>query len=188
MDCEPGALGMQKCYVNINTPTGCTTGTPGCTTTRQEVIGDSAQGLVTKAPSNSSWMAWIPNLVSLNNQGQAYQPYGAGGIPYSMGGGSTVKWTPIGADGDQALSYLSTIPGSGAREAYQQRTCNPLWSNVFGCREGSEEQADQEIQNSGQTAGTAQQKDGIMSSNLTKAGIGVLTLGGLYFGYKKIKG
>ncbi len=141
MDCEPGALGMQKCYVNVNTPTGCTTGTPGCTTTRQEVIGDSAQGLVTKAPSNSSWMAWIPNLVSLNNQGQAYQ----------------------------------------------QRTCNPLWSNVFGCREGDEEQADQEIQSSGQTAVTTQ-KGEIMSSNLTKAGIGVLTLGGLYFGYKKIKG
>ena len=22
MECDPGALGMQKCYVNINTPTG----------------------------------------------------------------------------------------------------------------------------------------------------------------------
>jgi len=188
MDCEPGALGMQKCYVNVNTPAGCTTGTPGCTTTRQEVIGDSPQGLVTKAPSNSSWMAWIPNLVSLNNQGQAYLPYGSAGIPYSLGGGSTVKWTPIGADGDQALAYLSTAPGSGAREAYQQRTCNPLWSNVFGCREGSEEQADQEIENSGQTAVTAQQKDGIISSNLIKASFGVVALGGLYFGYTKLRG
>ena len=188
MDCEPGALGMQKCYVNINTPTGCTTGTAGCTTTRQEVIGDSAQGLVTKAPSNSSWMAWIPNLISLNQDGQAYQPYGAGGIPYSLGGGSTVNWSPIGADGDQALSYLSTIPGSGAREAYQQRTCNPLWSNVFGCREGSEEQADQEIQSSAQTATPVKQKSGIMSSNLAKGAIGISVLGGLYFGYTKIKG
>jgi hypothetical protein len=133
-------------------------------------------------------MAWIPNLISLNQDGQAYQPYGAGGIPYSLGGGSTVNWSPIGADGDQALSYLSTIPGSGAREAYQQRTCNPLWSNVFGCREGSEEQADQEIQSSAQTA---QQKSGnnvFTSANLIKGVVGVSALGGLYFGYKKIRG
>ena len=94
----------------------------------------------------------------------------------------------MGQDGNQALAYLDSAPGAGAREAYQQRTCNPLWSNVFGCREGNEEQTDQEIQSSAQTATTAQQNSGIMSSNLAKAGIGVLTIGGLYFGYTKIKG
>jgi len=59
---------------------------------------------------------------------------------------------------------------------------------VFGCREGSEEQADQEIQSSGQTA---QQKSGnkvFTSANLIKGVVGVSALGGLYFGYTKIKG
>lgn len=28
------------------------------------------------------------------------------------------------------------MPGAGAAHAYQERTCNPLWSNVFGCKEG----------------------------------------------------
>ena len=190
MECDPGALGMQRCYVNVNSPTGCTTGTPGCTTTRQEVIGDSPQGLVTKAPSSSSWMAWVPNLISLNQDGNAYQPYGPAGIPYSLGGGSSVRWSPMGQDGNQALAYLDSAPGAGAREAYQQRTCNPLWSNVFGCREGNEEQTDQEIQSSG-TATTAQQKGGntvFTSANLIKGVVGVSALGGLYLGYKKIKG
>ena len=79
-------------------------------------------------------------------------------------------------------------PAQGQEEAYQQRTCNPLWSNVFGCREGNEEQTDQEIQSSGQTAVPIEQKGGIMSSNLAKGVVGVSALGGLYFAYTKIKG
>ncbi len=135
--CDPGALGMQKCYVNVNTPTGCTTGTPGCTTKRQEIIGYTAGGdPVSKGQSSSPWMAWVPELTTLNNQGQAYQPYGPAGIPYTMDGGSTVKWTPAGAGSEQALAYLDSAPGAQAREAYQERTCSPLWSNVFGCKEG----------------------------------------------------
>ena len=186
ISCEPGALGMQTCYVNVNTPTGCTTGSPGCTTTKQEIIGYTAAGQpISKGKSTSSWMAFVPQVTTLNNKGQAYQPYGPAGIPYSLQGGSLVKWNPTDM---QALAYLDSAPGAQARDAYQERVCSPLWSNVFGCREGDEAQTDQEIQSSGQNSVTAQQKGGIMSSNLAKAGIGVLTIGGLYFGYKKIKG
>ncbi len=135
--CDPGALGMQRCYVNVNTPTGCVTGTPGCTTTQQEIIGYTAGGdPVSKGQSSSPWMAWVPELTTLNNKGQAYQPYGPAGIPYTMDGGSLVKWNPAGAGSDQALAYLDSAPGAQARKMYQERTCNPLWSNVFGCKEG----------------------------------------------------
>jgi len=137
IDCDPGALGMQRCYVNVNSPTGCTTGTPGCTTTRQEIIGYTAGGdPVSKGQSSSSWMAWVPEVTTLNNKGQAYQPYGPAGIPYTMDGGSLEKWTPAGAGSEQALAYLDSAPGAQAREMYQERTCSPLWSNVFGCKEG----------------------------------------------------
>ena len=135
--CDPGALGMQKCYVNVNSPTGCTTGTPGCTTTRQEIIGQTAGGdPVSKGQSSSPWMAWIPQVTTLNQDGNAYQPYGPAGIPYTMDGGSLEKWTPAGAGSEQALAYLDSAPGAQAREMYQERTCSPLWSNVFGCKEG----------------------------------------------------
>ena len=135
--CDPGALGMQQCYVNVNTPTGCTTGTPGCTTTKQEIIGYTAGGApVSKGQSSSPWMAWIPQVTTLNQDGNAYQAYGPAGIPYTMDGGSLEKWTPAGAGSEQALAYLDSAPGAQAREAYQERTCSPLWSNVFGCKEG----------------------------------------------------
>ena len=137
--CDPGALGMQQCYVNVNTPTGCTTGTPGCTTTKQEIIGYTAGGdPVSKGQSSSPWMAWIPQVTTLNQDGNAYQPYGPAGIPYTMDGGSLIKWNPAGAGSEQALAYLDSAPGAQAREAYQERTCSPLWSNVFGCKEGNQ--------------------------------------------------
>ena len=135
--CDPGALGMQTCYVNVNTPTGCTTGAPGCTTTKQEIIGYTSGGEpVSKGESSSPWMAWVPELTTLNQDGQAYQPYGSAGIPYSLDEGSLVKWNPAGAGSEQALAYLDSAPGAQARKMYQERTCNPLWSNVFGCKEG----------------------------------------------------
>ena len=184
ISCEPGALGMQTCYVNVNTPTGCTTGSPGCTTTKQEIIGYTAAGQpISKGKSTSSWMAFVPQLTALNQDGQAYQPYGPAGIPYSLQGGSLVKWNPTDM---QALAYLDSAPGAQARDAYQERVCNPLWSGVFGCREGNEAQTDQEIQS--QNVTTAQPKAKNKSSNLIKASFGVVALGGLWYGYKKMRG
>ena len=76
------------------------------------------------------------NRTRVNQDGNAYQPYGPAGIPYTMDGGSLEKWTPAGAGSEQALAYLDSAPGAQAREMYQERTCSPLWSNVFGCKEG----------------------------------------------------
>jgi hypothetical protein len=120
--------------ISVNTPSGCTTGAAGCVTTQQEVIGytDSGQP-ISKGPSTSSWMDWTPTLTTLDQDGNAYQPYTAG-IPYTLEGGSVVKWNSTDS---QALAYLDSAPGAGAREAFQKRTCNPLWSNVFGCKEGN---------------------------------------------------
>ena len=64
---------MQTCYVNVNTPTGCTTGSPGCTTTKQEIIGYTQAGQpISKGKSSSSWMDFVPQLTVLNQDGQAY--------------------------------------------------------------------------------------------------------------------
>jgi len=125
-------LGGQQ-TISVNTPSGCTTGAAGCVTTQQEVIGytDNWEP-ISKAPSTSPWMAWVPTLTTLDQDGNAYQPFTAG-IPYTLEGGPVVKWD---STDPQALAYLDSAPGAGAREAYQERTCNPLWSNVFGCKEG----------------------------------------------------
>lgn len=112
---------------------------PGCTPVnskecRQLVIGTAAGGgVVTEAPSDKPWMAFVPMLHTFNQDGTAYQPYTAG-IPTTLEGGSVVKWDSTNS---QALAYLDSAPGAGAMKAYQERTCNPLWSNVFGCKEGN---------------------------------------------------
>jgi len=85
-----------------------------------------------KQKSDSPWMAWIPSVYTLDQDGNSYQPY-TKGIPYTLDGGSVVKWNPTDS---QALAYLDSAPGAGARKMYQERTCSPLWSNVFGCKEG----------------------------------------------------
>ncbi len=120
-------------YLTVYTPAGCDPAVPPCTVTQQEVIGYTAGGEpISKGQSSSPWMAWVPTLTTLDNRGNAYQPYTAG-IPYTLEGGSVVKWDSTDA---QALAYLDSAPGAGARDAYQKRTCNPLWSNVFGCKTG----------------------------------------------------
>ena len=121
-------------YLTVYTPAGCDPAVPPCTVTQQEVIGYTAGGEpISKGQSSSPWMAWVPTLTTLDNRGNAYQPYTAG-IPYTLEGGSVVKWDSTDA---QALAYLDSAPGAGARDAYQKRTCNPLWSNVFGCKTGN---------------------------------------------------
>ena len=111
---------------------GCTpVNSPAC---RQKVIGTAPNGgVVTEAPSDKPWMAWVPMLHTFNQDGTAYQP-STSGIPYTLDGGSVVKWD---STDPQALAYLDSMPGAGAAHAYQERTCNPLWSNVFGCKEGN---------------------------------------------------
>jgi|TARA_R110000851_G_scaffold222099_1_gene374907 hypothetical protein len=129
LQCAPGALGMQDCDIVL--PDG----------SRQEVIKwDDSGNAITKAPSTSPWMAWVPQLWSLNQQGQQYAPFGPAGIPYTMSG--MVNWQGKGSNFDNmgwadpnARNYLQSIPGSGARAAYNSRVCDPLWP-TFGCRTG----------------------------------------------------
>jgi len=112
---------------------GCVpVGDPSCET-RQLVIGTTAGGgVVSEAPSDKPWMAFVPMLTTLDQDGNAFRPYQQG-IPTTLEGGSVVKWDSTNS---QALAYLDSAPGAGAMKAYQERTCNPLWSNVFGCKEG----------------------------------------------------
>jgi len=100
---------------------------------RQDVIGyDDYGNPVVKQKSDSPWMAWVPSVYTLDQDGKSYLPY-TEGIPYTLEGGSVVKWNPTDS---QALAYLDSAPGAQARKMYQERTCSPLWSNVFGCKEG----------------------------------------------------
>ena len=111
--------------VLVNTTTG----------ERQDVIGyDDGGNPVVKQKSDSPWMAWVPSVYTLDQDGKSYQPY-TKGIPYTLEGGSVVKWNPTDS---QALAYLDSAPGAQARKMYQERTCSPLWSNVFGCKEGNQ--------------------------------------------------
>jgi len=84
--CDPGALGYRKCYVNVHDPPGCDPAVPPCTVTQQEIILYTESGdPITKAPSDSSWLAWVPTLNTLNQYGISYQPYGEAGLPYATG-------------------------------------------------------------------------------------------------------
>jgi hypothetical protein len=88
ISCDPGDLYTRKCYVNVHSTPGCDPSTdPSCTVSQQEIIGYTSGGdPISKGPSDKSWLAWIPQLTTLNDQGIAYQPYGAAGMPYTPHG------------------------------------------------------------------------------------------------------
>ena len=122
--CDPGDLFNRKCY---------TTNSSGV---KEEITDWTANGEpISKGQSNVSWLAWIPTLTTLNQDGIAYQPYGEAGIPYLLGGGSAISaYMPSsGADSQDAYYINEVMPGSQARKMYNKRTCSPLW-NTFGCK------------------------------------------------------
>lgn len=123
--CDPGDLYNRKCYVNVHDPPGCDASDPACTITQQEVIGYTDGGdPISKAPSQSSWMAWIPSLTSLNDSGVAFQPYGQTGIPYTPHGIAGVSGS--GADyPSESSNDASTSPQEPPAEA------SPLQSSVI---------------------------------------------------------
>ena len=123
ISCDPGALGMQTCYT-----------TDPVSGAKQEIIGYTAGGdPISKGASSSSWMAWVPTLTTLDQSGTAYQPYGEAGIPYTMGGGSLIKWMMSGGADPQDIAYLEQAPGAFSRKMYDERTCDPLWPTL-GCK------------------------------------------------------
>ena len=123
--CDRGDLYNRRCYVQD----------PSDPSKKQEIIGYTSGGdPISKAPSTVPWMAWTPTVTTLNDQGNAYQPYGQAGIPYTQTG-STMKWMPSSGADMQDYKYLNeSMPGSLSRWMTENRVCNPLWSNVFGCR------------------------------------------------------
>ena len=125
--CDPGDLFNRKCY---------TTNASG---EKEEIVGYQNGNPVSKAKSSSSWIAWVPTLTTLNQDGTAYQPYGEAGIPYLLGGGSAIgAYMPSSGADMQDYYYLNEVmPGSQARKMYNERTCSPLW-NTFGCKTGDE--------------------------------------------------
>jgi hypothetical protein len=121
--CDPGDLYSRKCY---------TTNSSGV---KEEIIGYTNNGdPISKAQSSSSWIAWVPTLTTLNQDGTAYQPYGQAGIPYTKTGSAMGAYMPSSGADMQDYYYLNEVmPGSQARKMYNQRTCSPLW-NTFGCK------------------------------------------------------
>ena len=95
--CDPGDLYSRRCYVN--TASG----------EKQEIIGYTSDGQpISKAQSSASWIAWVPTLTTLDQSGQAYQPYGEAGLPYvapGAGGSGTQEDSDSAfVDGDESSS------------------------------------------------------------------------------------
>ena len=121
--CDPGDLYSRRCYVN--TASG-----------KQEIIGYDNQGNpISKAPTTAAGTAWQPSVTVLDDSGNAYQPYGSGGLPFTMSGIAGIFGiTPSSGADPQDWKYITeSAPGSFSRAMYQQRTCNPLW-NTQGCK------------------------------------------------------
>ncbi len=121
--CDPGDLYNRKCYVN--TASG-----------KQEIIGyDSSGNPISKQATTAAGTAWQPSITVLNQDGKAYQPYGSGGLPFTMSGIAGIFGiTPSSGADPQDWKYITeSAPGSYSRKMYNQRVCNPLWPTL-GCR------------------------------------------------------
>jgi|TARA_R110000751_G_scaffold16139_4_gene51472 hypothetical protein len=127
IQCDPGSLYSRKCF------------TVGAGGVRQEIIGyDNAGNPISKQATTAAGTAWQPALTVLDQDGNPYQPYGSGGIPWTLGGGMTGigNVMPSGGADPQDWKYITeNAPGAQARIAYENRICNPLWP-TFGCKTG----------------------------------------------------
>ncbi len=110
--CDPGALYYRKCYVNVHDPPGCDPAVPPCTVTQQEIISYTESGdPISKAPSTSSWIAWIPTLNTLDMSGVSYQPYGDAGLPYATGAITTGAGLSNPSDSSSGSTDLGDTSG-----------------------------------------------------------------------------
>ncbi len=125
ISCDPGDLYSRRCYVT-NPSSGA----------KEEIIGyDSAGNPLSKGATSAAGTAWQINYTVLNQDGNAYQPYGAGGLPWTMSGLAGIFGImPSGGADPQDWNYITNVaPGSFSRKMYNSRVCNPLWP-TFGCR------------------------------------------------------
>jgi hypothetical protein len=133
--CDPGTLYNRKCYVNVHNPPGCDPADPACTVTQQEIIGYSDKGdPISKAPSSSSWIAWVPTLTTLDDSGTAYQPYGESGLPYGSGAiatsAGTTDITGDSSDSSDTLSFWERLIQNFGADSMQDN--NPGGSSSEG--------------------------------------------------------
>jgi len=122
--CDPGDLYNRKCYVTTSSGQ------------KQEIIGyDSAGNPISKGTTSAAGTAWQPNLTVLDQDGNAYQPYGSAGLPFTLSGIAGIFGiTPSSGADPQDWKYITeSAPGSYSRKMYNQRVCNPLWPTL-GCR------------------------------------------------------
>ena len=110
IQCDPGDLYSRRCYtINCTDASGatCTCGSAGCTEHREEIIAYTSGGdPISKKTGNGvpSWMAWIPNLTTLDLSGNAYRPYGEAGIPF------TPQGSVIGGQSSTSSQTGSSLP------------------------------------------------------------------------------
>ncbi len=131
--CDPGDLYSRKCYVNVHDPPGCDPAVPPCTVTQQEIISYTGTGdPISKAPSTSSWIAWIPTLNTLDMSGISYQPYGDAGLPYASGAITTGAglWNPSGDSSSGSDSGSSDIDDTSATGSEEESKVAPAVAAV----------------------------------------------------------
>jgi len=112
--------------------------------TRQCFIGNPADGkkiiayTSSGSPIGFDQITGKTYLVSLDATGQAYEPYGSAGVPYTaMGWGPLSSllgnWMPSGGSSSQDFNRLMTLPGAQARVRAASTTV-PWYYNVFGLK------------------------------------------------------
>ena len=166
-----GGLYYQTCYVI------------DASGNRNEILGYTDNGgIITKTKSNSPGIAWTPQLFTLNNAGQQFQPYRGGNIPYGYMG----SFTPATSADPQDLEYMYyEMPGSQSFRK-QQTYVAGWWENVFGLRQEAPPKSLQSSSAETETEIPPNQEDtsnptSSVDSNLTK-NLGYSTIGviGLY--------
>ena len=112
--------------------------------TRQCFIGNPADGKKIIAYTSSGDPIGFDQttgktyLQRLDSTGNAYQPYGSAGVPYSIMDSGPLSsllgnWMPSGGSSSQDFLRLMTLPGAQARVRASTTTV-PWYYNVFGLK------------------------------------------------------
>ena len=169
IDCDAGSLYYRNCYVIDSSGA------------RNEIIGYTNNGdPVTKSATTAAGAAWSPQIFSLNSNGQQYQPYKGGNIPFGY-----LNFTPSTNADPQDLYYLNNVmPGAMAWKKQQTYTAK-WWMPTFGLRKSgvsAEELA--EIESSSSLTPKQHEKR-IMFDKVALVGITSVVAIGLFTGIKK---
>ena len=118
IECDAGSLYYRNCYVIDSSGQ------------RNEIIGYTDDGNpITKSPTTAAGAAWSPQIFALNSNGQQYQPYKGGNIPFGY-----LNFTPSTNADPQDLYYLNNVmPGALAWRKQQTYTAK-WWMPTFGLR------------------------------------------------------